>query len=198
MALVGYMQSWKYFNNYKESILSQFTFKAEIIEASVRLLNENLYQLANEENWIIHRSNVTLVGVHVRRRDMTSNYNHKRGYAVASKEYIDMAMSKMECLLENTSIIYVVISDDMKWCRREIMRTNRRVIFYSSGCKAKDLSVMSGCDHSIITSGTFGWWGGYLAGGHTIYYSRYPEPGSYISKITKLKDYYPPWWIGLP
>ncbi|XP_060587992.1 uncharacterized protein LOC132743491 [Ruditapes philippinarum] len=60
-----------------------------------------------------------------------------------------------------------------------------------------DLAAMSLCDHMIISVGTFGWWGGWLAGGSVIYFNGYPKPGSEISKYFVKDDFYPPFWIGI-
>ncbi|XP_050405717.1 galactoside alpha-(1,2)-fucosyltransferase 2-like [Patella vulgata] len=58
-----------------------------------------------------------------------------------------------------------------------------------------DFGVLMSCDHSIVSSGSFGWWTGYLTKGTTIYFRGYPGP----EKMYKfhLDDYYPPHWIGL-
>ena len=83
-------------------------------------------------------------------------------------------------------ITYVVTSDDPDWCKESFAPFQRHMVYPSedfehSGKKLRvanfsekmnsrdfDLAVASLCDHSIYDYGTFGFWGAYLAGGHTI------------------------------
>ena len=60
------------------------------------------------------------------------------------------------------------------------MITDTNVIFNSlkgPNAVGEGLAMLSHCDHSIITSGTFGW----MADGDVVYsnnYKNFPEPGS--------------------
>ena len=56
------------------------------------------------------------------------------------------------------------------------------------------LALLSRCNHSIITLGTYSWWSGWLAGGDVIYYKRYLRPNS---KDYFGDEYYPYHWMGL-
>jgi galactoside 2-L-fucosyltransferase 1/2 len=53
------------------------------------------------------------------------------------------------------------------------------------------------CDHSIITSGTYSWWAGWLAGGMVVYYKNFLRPNTTIGNEYNDSDYYPPDWIGM-
>ncbi|ELU02435.1 hypothetical protein CAPTEDRAFT_40679, partial [Capitella teleta] len=60
-----------------------------------------------------------------------------------------------------------------------------------------DLCVLSSCNHSIITVGTFGWWGAYLAGGRVVYYKDYPLRHTFLSRHFAKRDFFLPHWVGL-
>jgi hypothetical protein len=71
-------------------------------------------------------------------------------------------------------------------------------IAYSEGrSDGQDLAILSQCNHTIMTVGTYGWWAGYLAGGITIYYKNFPKPGSELSFIFNREEFFPQEWIGL-
>jgi len=59
-----------------------------------------------------------------------------------------------------------------------------------------DLALMSlCCDGVIMSTGSYGWWGAWLANKTTVYYSNWPRTYSYVSSIMKREDYFPPDWI---
>ena len=121
------------------------------------------------------------------------NFDH--GYTVAPFSYLDFAMAYYEAKYQN--LIFVVCSDDMKWSRKYLENRNTTVIFSEGHEAVEDLAILSYCNHSVITVGTFGWWAAWLAGGTTIYYKGFPQKFSYLSEVFSSKDYYPPHWIGL-
>eukprot|EP00095_Tigriopus_kingsejongensis_P007401 maker-scaffold112_size353035-snap-gene-2.34 protein:Tk07401 transcript:maker-scaffold112_size353035-snap-gene-2.34-mRNA-1 annotation:"hypothetical protein DAPPUDRAFT_307215" len=75
---------------------------------------------------------------------------------------------------------FIVTSDDPDWCRTEFgsLPEVKDGIHFAADfypqlpkdieAKWFDMCVMSKCNHSIIDYGTFGFWGAYLAGGHTV------------------------------
>jgi len=74
----------------------------------------------------------------------------------------------------------------------------RAQIVYSQGnTDEQDLAILSQCNHTIMTVGTYGWWAGYLAGGITVYYKNFPAEGSSFYRIFSKDDFFPPHWIGL-
>nr|XP_027226115.1 galactoside 2-alpha-L-fucosyltransferase 2-like [Penaeus vannamei] len=43
-------------------------------------------------------------------------------------------------------------------------------VYFSSGKSAfEDMALLSSCNHSIVTMGSYGFWTGYLAGGEVVY-----------------------------
>ncbi|XP_041362046.1 galactoside alpha-(1,2)-fucosyltransferase 2-like [Gigantopelta aegis] len=62
-----------------------------------------------------------------------------------------------------------------------------------------DMCILSSCNHSIMTVGTFGWWASFLAGGETVHYKHLARKGSILRKqySSDYKDYFYPGWIGM-
>ncbi|GIY25013.1 galactoside alpha-(1,2)-fucosyltransferase 1, partial [Caerostris extrusa] len=61
-----------------------------------------------------------------------------------------------------------------------------------------DLAVMAHCNHTIMTYGTFGFWGAYLAGGDVVYFDKFLQPNTSFTKNNFIFDkMYPPRWKGI-
>ena len=111
-------------------------------------------------------------------------------------------------------IQFIVISDSLAWVKTAInftsiaLQLNRTSsstknkvvvdVVHSEGHDAGfDLGLLSLCDGVIMSTGTYGWWGAWLANKTTIYYSNWPRADSSYSKIFNHDDYFPPNWIPL-
>ena len=66
--------------------------------------------------------------------------------------------------MDNKNVVFVYVSDDMKWGRRKLKKLGENVFFIGCGdgekpdCIGKDFAVLSSCNHTITTHGTFGHW----------------------------------------
>ena len=65
--------------------------------------------------------------------------------------------------------MFVVVSDDPKWCERELRGDD--VMVMKTNSPGQDLAIMAACNHSIIDYGTYGVWGAILSGGDTFIYN---------------------------
>ncbi|XP_060074773.1 galactoside alpha-(1,2)-fucosyltransferase 2-like [Ylistrum balloti] len=177
--LHGYFQSWKYFDHIANDVRKAFRFKPSIFHKAftkLKALNASI-----------------TVGVHIRRGDMNSKIELSRGYNVADEIFVKKALTFFRSKLKNP--IFVMIGDDAAWMMSKFSYADIKIA--TSGSAAVDLAIMSQCNHSIVTSGTYGWWGAYLAGGETVYFRDYPKPGSWLDKQYNRADYYPSNWIGM-
>jgi len=71
------------------------------------------------------------------------------------------------------------------------------VTFLETLSAGKDMAILSSCQHVIMSTGSYGWWAAWLAGGTTIYYSDWPRKGSELDGITNHEDLFLPNWIGM-
>ena len=66
--------------------------------------------------------------------------------------------------MDNKNVVFVYVSDDMKWGRRKLKKLEENIFFVGCGegdktdCIGKDFAVLSKCNHTILTHGTFGHW----------------------------------------
>ena len=72
--------------------------------------------------------------------------------------------------------MFLIISDDLAWCRNNLQKISKNVVVLDRNEKSiDDLALMSYGAHSIMSLGTFGLWGAMLSEGNVSY------PGDKIS-----------------
>ncbi|KAL3871031.1 hypothetical protein ACJMK2_039055 [Sinanodonta woodiana] len=180
--LFGYYQSWKYFYKDEDLIRRSFEFRPNVSKTASQFVDG------------FRDKHKTIVGIHVRRGDMTMQNNEMIGYTTAPLSYINKSMNYFRDRYNDT--FFIICSDDITWCKENI-RGNNDTAFSNFNNPGTVMAMLSFCDHVIITSGTFGWWAAWLAGGEVVYFKGFPRPGSNIDKGMSREDYYPPQWIGM-
>ncbi|XP_061180732.1 galactoside alpha-(1,2)-fucosyltransferase 1-like [Saccostrea echinata] len=180
-SLGGFYQSWKYFDFMKDEVKKSFKFKSGLLN-KVRQLQTSL-----------NIGDKITVGVHVRRGDMGSKRELSRGYNVATKEYFDKAFQYFRGKFKN--LVFLVVSAEMSWCKSNMKGDD--IKFVTTGSAGGDMALLAHCNHSIVSTGSFGWWGAYLAGGEVVYYRNFPSSGSWLSKQYNRTEYYPLHWVGM-
>ena len=123
------------------------------------------------------------VGVHVRRGDFIGGWARSRGHTVADQRYIQRAMGHFVERWGTSSgdgalrgamghfvgrfprVQFVVVSNDIRWCQKHVAFNGSGVdVVFSVGHNTgEDLALLASCDHTVMTTGTFSWWGGQLA-----------------------------------
>ena len=188
--LSGYFQSWKYFDHIAASVKRQLTFRRHIRLKALSALDKA------EKNHNLTGKTYTRIGIHIRRTDIVLVSSYRRGYTVADKEYIKGSMSKMRSIFNlSKALLFIVCTDDHTWAKRNVEGSD--VEFMWTGDPYTDLAILSMCNATILTSGTFGWWAAWLAGGPAIYYRDFPRPNSSLASEYRREDYYHPKWIAM-
>lgn len=133
--LVGYFQSYKFFENIEQEIRDIFRFKQEIYDT-----------IAEKYPGVIASPSV---GVHVRRGDYLKFPHH---HPVQSIEYYSEAASHFE------DHNFFVTTDDPEWCL-----ANLPFEFTLSNLESGyDMCLLSMCSSNIIANSSFSWWGAWL------------------------------------
>ncbi|KAF0292284.1 Galactoside 2-alpha-L-fucosyltransferase 1 [Amphibalanus amphitrite] len=164
------------FHPMRKDVLREFTFRPELRQHADRRLAE----LARQVNV----TSPTFIGVHVRRTDYAQWLPKFVGGRLVGADFLERALALMRS--RHRDALFVVISDDPEWCRREMVtRTGATdVVVAGDGQQLHpggDLAMLTACNHSIITHGTFGFWGAYLGGGEVI------KPTGYGRKKTGVE-----------
>ena len=182
--LQGQMQSWKYFSHVDDVIREEFTFKGNVLKKA----DEFLRRVRGNS------TGVTFISLQIRRTDFIKGYENMINPITTG--YIERAMS----LFRNTfsNIKFIVTSDEIGWCKKNLNRTLGDIYFSEQTTPCQDLAILSRCNHSIITAGsTFGWWGAYLANGHTTYYKGWLKNGGWGPLKFVEEDVFLPRWTEL-
>ena len=133
-AIEGYFQSYKYFDDYKDEIYKEFTFKDEI-------LNKCKAEVSKYTN---------PVAIHIRRGDQVAHPNMWN----VSLEYIQAALEQFS----DNEYTFLIFSDDIEWCKQVFPDG----VVFIQGNQFEDMCLMSLCHHNVICNSTFSWWGAFL------------------------------------
>jgi len=142
VCIEGYRQSWKYFEEVKENIKEDFTFKSEINDSTDNFLGP------------IRKLEKPIIAVQVRRGDYVIN----PAYITPSIEEIK---NGMEYMRKKYNPVFLFISDGISWCK-ENFNNGEDTFFSENNSEGFDLCLITKCDHCLISCSTFGWWGAYL------------------------------------
>ncbi len=181
--IVGHFQSYKYFDHERREIKRRLTLNSEIITKSKSLFN-NLTRG-------IDKSATTFIGVHIRRGDMATKFQEHNGWRLPDQRYFTEAIAYYRAKYGNIHLI--VASNGVEWCKENLNLGNAS--FSVGNRREVDLALISGCEHVIITVGTFSWWIGYLSDGDVIYYKDFIKNNSRVDRSFSTVDFFPPHWI---
>jgi hypothetical protein len=170
----GYYQSEKFFKDYSQSIKELFGPTESFVVEAIR------------DYPCLRDGSVT--AINVRRGDyLTFPTRHP----VVSIEYIHQAASYI-----SGTRTYLVISDDIEWCKENIRLPN---CVFSNYTREKALWLLSMCDNFIISNSTFSWWGAWLGqNSNKIVVAPSVWFGPDILRDTDPKDIYCEGWKIVP
>lgn len=213
VSIIGFLQSYRYFEKYESDIRNAFSFKDITKTKADTIFNDILYKnnltcLRIHQSTLVTRNNyiqctkgpkfnvVTIVGIHVRRGDWLDPHYAELGFQTASKEYLQKAVNWYK--ERYAEILFIVASNGMVWTKLNLPE-NISVEYLEGNAPEIDIAILTSCNQFISTTGTFGWWIGWLIGGNVTYY-KWParENTPFRNSFGKYySDYYCPWWIGL-
>jgi len=116
-------------------------------------------------------------------------------FKVARAKDAEKALFKAEDITNSyANVHFIVCSDDIAWCKTHLSFMGD--VSFSEGHDAvQDLAILSKCNHTILTHGSFSWWAAWLAGGDVIYYDR-----NYADKkrlASELENFFLHEWIAM-
>ena len=161
VTLHGHFESYKYFENVESELREDLEFRDEILEAGKKFHTDNNLQNA--------------VSITVRRGDFLL---YSDCHPVCDANYYNDCITKL-----GEDRQYVVISDDVEWCKTQEVFSGKNFYFVDSTPNGilkqyNDMCVGSMCDDFIISNSTFAWW------------------ASWMGKSKTKKVYIPDPWFG--
>lgn len=164
-AIEGYFQSYKYFDEFKQDIINDFTFKFDILNKCKNFILQFINPLA----------------IHIRRGD----YVNHPGFWNITPEYIQEAINHFS----DNEYTFIIFSDDIEWCKQIFPEW---AVFVEGNNQFEDLCLMSLCDHNIISNSSYSWWGAYLNQNPN---KKIIAPKNWFTNPKPLDDLYPKNWI---
>lgn len=170
----------------KGGFQSEKYFDKELVQDLFKIDPETELYIWSKYEQILTRHPVC---INVRRGDyLLYEYKHP----VCRMAYFKKAISFFD-----PDTVFLVISDDIGWCRKHFKGKN--FYFIDDEPPVVDLYLQTMCSHNIISNSTFSWWGAWLnlnPGKKVIYPS--PWFGPYYQKKLNTKDLCPEEWIAVP
>ena len=171
--LHGYFAAHLLFNHIPDEITADFTFSWEIQEAVATFFKTNVY---NDHDL----NDIVTVGIHFRLTDRATQMHIARNASIMTPSYFFNAMEYYTHKFHNKTVYFILLSDDQAWVRENIVQRAtkfKHVIQSFNRSGPVDLAIMAACDHTVISVGSYSWWGAWLSKGTTVYYSGFPRPG---------------------
>lgn len=172
--LVGYYQSYKYFDKIQPTIKNLFQIDDNTKEYIIKKYGE------------IYAHNTT-ISIHIRRTDYCT-----MGFVLDFIYYTKAVAHFIKLSIDN--IKFMIFSDDIEWCKTKFV--GNHFYFVENEDDYVDLYIMSFCNHNIIANSTFSWWGAYL-NNYNDKIVIYPKKW-FINDVryTKIKaDFFPGTWV---
>lgn len=144
----GFYQTEKYFKDFREELLKDFTLKGKLNKKNQEILDK----INSTES----------VSIHFRRGDYTKK-KFQKTFGTMSNEYYTNAIKTIE---EKTGkkLTLFVFSDDIKWVKNNVKFNFETVYVDVNNDKQGyfDLELMKHCKHNVIANSSFSWWGAWL------------------------------------
>jgi hypothetical protein len=138
--ILGYFQSEKYFKDYRNDLLKEFTFKSNILEK------------ANDVRSITKEP---VISIHLRIGD----YKNLVGkHPVMQKDYYSQALEQLP-----KDILIIGFSDEPEEAAKLFDSFGRKYFITNPNDQYTDMCTMTLCDYHIIANSSYSWWGAWLS-----------------------------------
>ena len=109
--------------------------------------------------------------MHVRKGDY-EDYERSKNLPVTQASFYVNAMNSFKENL-GSKVVFLLITDDIKWCQNNLPDRKDLLLVSDPDMSmtdsiGHDLAIMSLCQHSIVSRGTFSRWAKFLAQGKSI------------------------------
>lgn len=177
--LVGYWQSYRYFEDVREQLLQEIRPSAPLAQHYAAAAT----RIAEGES----------VMVHVRRGDYVHSSSASTAHGALPLDYYRSALALIRERVDRPQLYF--FSDDIDWVRKHLQTDlPSEYVANASGDTAVigELELMRQCRHHVIANSSLSWWGAWLSNrpGKTVV-----APRSWLkSKPLALDDLLPPEW----
>jgi hypothetical protein len=138
--IIGYFQSEKYFKNYRNDLLKEFTFKQHIAEKATTIRS-----ITKEP----------IISVHLRLGD----YKNLVGkHPIMQKRYYLQALDMLP-----KDLLIIGFSDEPEEASKIFDSLGKKYFVTQPEDKYTDMCTMTLCDYHVIANSSYSWWGAWLS-----------------------------------
>ncbi len=131
---------------------------------------------------------------------LDSIYREKDRYS-ADPKYLSQSIEHMRIWQriefgKEKKLLFLGVGDNYMWNKENFPVSDDIEVLQIKHAETA-MSILSQCNHSIMTVGTFGWWGSFLAGGKVIYMKNVTIPGTKFARFFVPENHFLPNWFPL-
>ena len=196
-----YLQNRGYFYDYTSDLRNEFRIHPKYVHAAQNLLRKvvsgkpvrnitNTAQLASRGP----RDQAVppvYIGMHVRRGDL----QRRTDMRTPDKAYFTSAISYFRSKYKGRAI-FIVVTEDLPWCHDNLPH-DKNVLFVPARPFMEHFTLLSLCNHTVMSFGTFSYWAAWLAGGDVTYFKNWIQPGAKFVPYYFKEQRFPMSWVGL-
>jgi hypothetical protein len=152
----GFFQCIQYYEKYQKELKECLKFNYSIEQLS------NLYIKNTKKHYNIEE----LITIHIRRGDLASDQGKYQ--VLLSAEYYKKLINK----LSNNKNKFLILSDDLKWCKDNFTEDNVLFCEYKTPVIQShiiDFAILTKGDKIIMSPSSFSWWAAFLSEAKEIY-----------------------------
>ena len=184
-------------HDYEQDVRRAFTFRDHFIHGADKRIARFTKKLKDKHKILKKAKEIAYVGIHIRLRDAKRDIVVPFGLPdlTISKYLSAMSMVIDKIETKRRKVIFLVITDDPLQVQEKLMPRVRNKFFVKQAGTGHvnnrisiglDLAMMSRCNYTILSYGTFSFWSGFLGGspkilpvhyhfGHTSWIDGSPE-----------------------
>ena len=189
--LFGYFHSYRYLEGLESDIRTKLVHRAK------DALSANLNLDAVRETLKLRRQVDALISVHVR---VYGKQNPPPQYYANAMNWYRAYFAK-----RGQRVGFVVVGQNgpngecTKWVSDQwVFQASDTVVLKGERSLGSDLCLLSRTEHSILSKGSYGWWGAWLAGGLAIYWDQMRNASAHTTRARATSfsadDMYPSTW----
>jgi hypothetical protein len=174
----GYFQSFRYFENISNKL-------KELYKLKKKYKTKDFFRLEKK----INDSNS--ISVHIRDYSIYKSSKDNLIYKSCSIEYYKRSIELLKNKINNP--VFFIFTDNIDYAKSVFPFKDLNSINVSKLSDCEELTLMSSCNHNIISNSTFSWWGAWL----NLNFNKIvigPEEW-FIDKKKTINDLYPESWI---
>ena len=162
-----------------ENVQRAFTFRDHFVQGADKRITRFTNKLKEKHKSLKKAKEIVYVGMHIRHRDLVRDIVIPFGLPqITTNMYVSaMSMVVDKIQTKQRKVVFLVMTDDPLRVQNELMPRVRKKFFVKQAGSGHvnnrlsiglDLAMMSRCNYTILSYGTYSYWAGFLSGGPKI------------------------------